>query len=98
MGKKLYVGNLAFQVSDKDLENLFSGAGVCESASVITDRDTGRSRGFGFVEMASDGDAQNAIQQFDGQEFQGRALKVNEAKDRNDSRGGGRSGGWNSRY
>jgi len=99
MGKKLYVGNLAFGVSDKDLENLFAGAGVCESASVITDRETGRSRGFGFVEMASNGDAQNAIQQFDGHEFQGRALKVNEAKERENGRGGGgRSGGWNSRY
>jgi RNA recognition motif-containing protein len=103
MGKKLYVGNLPFGVGDKDLEELFSGAGVCESASVVTDRGTGQSRGFGFVEMASNGEAQKAIQQFDGQEFQGRALKVNEAKERENTRGGGgggggRGGGWNSRY
>jgi RNA recognition motif-containing protein len=103
MGKKLYVGNLPFGVSDKDLQDLFSGAGVCESASVVTDRDSGQSRGFGFVEMASSGEAQQAIQQFDGHEFQGRALKVDEAKERTDSRGGGGrgrggGGGRNSRY
>jgi cold-inducible RNA-binding protein len=94
MGKKLYIGNLAFGVGDKDLEELFAQAGVCESAAVITDRATGQSRGFGFVEMSSNADAQKAIQQFDGQEFKGRALKVNEARDRNNSRGGG---GWNLR-
>jgi RNA recognition motif-containing protein len=94
MGKKLYIGNLAFGVGDKDLEELFAQAGVCESAAVITDRATGQSRGFGFVEMSSNADAQKAIQQFDGQEFKGRALKVNEARDRNSSRGGG---GWNRR-
>jgi RNA recognition motif-containing protein len=94
MGKKLYIGNLAFGVSDKDLEELFTQAGVCESAAVITDRATGQSRGFGFVEMSSNAEAQKAIQQFDGQEFKGRALKVNEARDRNGSRGGG---GWNRR-
>lgn len=99
MGKKLYVGNLPFGIRDKDLEDLFSGAGICESASVVMDRGTGQSRGFGFVEMASSGEAQRAIQQFDGQDFQGRALKVNEAKERESSRGGGgRGGGWNSRY
>ena len=90
MGKKLYIGNLAFGVGDKDLEELFAQAGVCESAAVITDRATGQSRGFGFVEMSSDADAQKAIQQFDGQEFKGRALKVNEARERDSSRGGGR--------
>jgi cold-inducible RNA-binding protein len=89
MGKKLYIGNLAFGVGDKDLEELFSQAGVCESAAVITDRATGQSRGFGFVEMGSNADAQKAIQQFDGQEFKGRALKVNEARERDSSRGGG---------
>jgi len=94
MGKKLYIGNLAFGVGDKDLEELFAQAGVCESAAVITDRATGQSRGFGFVEMSSNADAQKAIQQFDGQEFKGRALKVNEARERNSSRGGG---GWNRR-
>lgn len=103
MGKKLYVGNLAFGVADKDLEELFAQAGVCESAAVITDRATGQSRGFGFVEMGSNADAQKAIQQFDGQEFKGRALKVNEARDREGGGGGGggrggRGGGFNRRY
>lgn len=95
MGRKLYVGNLGFDVTVKDLEDLFSQAGPCESVAVITDRETGQSRGFGFVEMGSNGDAQRAIQQFDGQDFKGRALKVNEARDRDGggrgpSRGGGR--------
>ena len=104
MGKKLYVGNLAFEVTSKDLEELFAQAGTCESAAVITDRATGQSRGFGFVEMGSNADAQKAIQQFDGQEFKGRALKVNEAKERENTRGGGGGGGgagrggWNRRY
>jgi len=80
MGRKLYVGNLGFDVNNKDLEDLFAQAGACESAAVITDRGTGQSRGFGFVEMGSNGEAQKAIQQFDGQEFKGRALKVNEAR------------------
>jgi cold-inducible RNA-binding protein len=93
MGKKLYIGNLAFGVGDKDLEELFAQAGVCESAAVITDRATGQSRGFGFVEMSSNADAQKAIQQLDGQEFKGRALKVSEARERDSSRGGG----WNRR-
>ena len=103
MGKKLYIGNLAFGVSDKDLEELFAQAGACESAAVITDRSTGQSRGFGFVEMGSNAEAQKAIQQFDGQEFKGRALKVNEARDRYSGRGGGGGGGgggrggWNRR-
>jgi RNA recognition motif-containing protein len=90
MGRKLYVGNLGFEVVNKDLEELFAQAGTCESVAIITDRDTGRSRGFGFVEMASNGEAQKAIQQFDGQDFKGRPLKVNEAKERESSRGGGR--------
>jgi RNA recognition motif-containing protein len=94
MGKKLYVGNLAFAVNDTDLQELFAQAGVCESSSVITDRETGRSRGFGFVEMSSDDEAQKAIAQFDGHDLQGRALKVNEAKDR-EKRNGGGNGGWN---
>lgn len=101
MGKKLYVGNLAFSVSDKDLEELFAQVGECESAAVITDRATGQSRGFGFVEMRSNADAQKAIEQFDGQEFQGRPLKVNEAREREGGRGGGGGGGgrggWNRR-
>jgi RNA recognition motif-containing protein len=89
MGRKLYVGNLGFDVNNKDLEELFAQAGTCDSVAVITDRDTGRSRGFGFVEMSSNGEAQKAIQQFDGQEFKGRTLKVNEAKAR-EKDGGGR--------
>ena len=98
MGKKLYVGNLGFDVTDKDLEGLFAQAGSCQSVAVITDKFSGQSRGFGFVEMSSDAEAQNAIKQFDGQEFKGRALKVNEAKAREEGggrRGGG--GGWNRR-
>lgn len=93
MGRKLYVGNLSFDVSSKDLEELFAQAGVCESAAVITDRSTGQSRGFGFVEMGSNADAQKAIQQFDGQDFKGRPLKVNEAREREGGRGGGGYGG-----
>lgn len=94
MGRKLYVGNLAFDVTDKDLQELFAQAGVCESVAVIMDRATGQSRGFGFVEMGSNADAQRAIQQFDGQEFKGRALKVNEAREREGGgRGPGRGGG-----
>ena len=80
MGKKLYVGNLAFAVTNEDLEQLFAQAGHCESASVITDRATGRSRGFGFVEMSSSAEAQQAIEQLNGREFQGRVLSVNEAR------------------
>jgi cold-inducible RNA-binding protein len=112
MGRKLYIGNLGFDVTQKDLEELFAQAGVCESVAIITDRATGQSRGFGFVEMGSNADAQKAIQQFDGQEFKGRALKVNEARERDNSRGGGGGGGrggpgggggggrggWNRRY
>ena len=92
MGKRLYVGNLAFDATSEDLQELFGQAGGCESASVVTDRGTGQSRGFGFVEMASSADAQKAIQQLDGHEFKGRALRVNEARE--DSRGGrgGRGG------
>ena len=93
MGRKLYVGNLTFDVTEKQLEELFSQAGVCESVAIITDRATGQSRGFGFVEMASPADAQQAIQQFDGQDFKGRALKVNEARERDNTRGGGGGGG-----
>ena len=107
MGKKLYVGNLAFEVTNKDLEELFAQAGICESATVITDRATGQSRGFGFVEMGSSADAQKAIQDFDGRELKGRALKVNEAREGGGGGrgrgpggggGGGGRGGWNRRY
>ena len=96
MSIKLYVGNLSFQTSSEDLRDLFSQAGTVESASVVEDRDTGQSRGFGFVEMSSREEGEAAIQQFNGKEVGGRALNVNEAKPREDrggSRGGGGGGG-----
>src|ERR671913_2477891 len=92
MSIKLYVGNLSFQTSSEDLRDLFSQAGTVESASVVEDRDTGRSRGFGFVEMSSREEGEAAIQQFNGKEVGGRNLNVNEARPRED-RGGSRGGG-----
>ena len=89
MGKKLYIGNLSYDVSSSDLEALLSPHGTIESAEVIMDRDTGRSKGFGFVEMGSDSEAQAAISALNGQEQGGRALKVNEAKPREPRSGGG---------
>ena len=86
---KLYVGNLSFQTSGEDLQELFAQAGTVESASVVEDRDTGRSRGFGFVEMSTKEEGEAAIAQFNGKEVQGRALNVNEAKPREDRGGGG---------
>jgi RNA recognition motif-containing protein len=86
---KLYVGNLAFQTSSADLQQLFAQAGTVESASVLEDRETGRSRGFGFVEMSSKEEGQKAIEQFNGKEVNGRNLNVNEAKPREDRSGGG---------
>ena len=91
MSIKLYVGNLSFQTSSEDLRDLFSQAGTVESASVVEDRDTGRSRGFVFVEMSSREEGEAAIAQFNGKEFGGRNLTVNEARPRED-RGGGRGG------
>ena len=91
MGKKLYVGNLTYGVTDSQLQQIFSAHGTVQSAQVIMDRETGRSKGFGFVEMGSDAEAQAAIQALNGKEVDGRALTVNEAKPRED-RGGGRSG------
>jgi cold-inducible RNA-binding protein len=91
MSIKLYVGNLAFQTTSEDLQQLFSQAGTVESASVVEDRETGRSRGFGFVEMASKEEGEAAIAQFNGKEVNGRNLNVNEARPRED-RGGGRGG------
>jgi RNA recognition motif-containing protein len=91
MGKKLYVGNLAYGVTDSSLEQLFAAHGTVQSAQVIMDRDTGRSKGFGFVEMGSDQEARAAIQALNGQMVEGRALTVNEARPRED-RGGGRGG------
>src|SRR5438105_1683774 len=94
MSMKLYVGNLAFQTSSSELQELFAQAGTVESASVVEDRDTGRSRGFGFVEMATKEEGQAAIAQLNGKEGNGRALTVNEARPREDRRpgGGGRGG------
>jgi RNA recognition motif-containing protein len=92
MSMKLYVGNLSFQTSNSDLQELFAQHGTVESASVVEDRDTGRSRGFGFVEMASKEEGEAAIQQLNGKEVNGRALTVNEAKPREDRGGGGRGG------
>ena len=93
MGKKLSVGNLSFQTTSADLEALFAEVGTCESASVVTDRDSGRSRGFGFVEMSSNDEAQKAIAALNGREVQGRQLNVSEAKERSDRGGGGGGGG-----
>ncbi len=90
MTKKLYVGNLAFETSSNDLQTLFAQAGTVESVSLIEDRETGRSRGFGFVEMSSKEEGAAAIQQFNGIELAGRALNVNEAKPREDRGGSGR--------
>ena len=96
MSTKLYVGNLAFQTTSQDLQELFAQAGTVESASVVEDRETGRSRGFAFVEMATKEEASTAIDQFNGKELGGRALKVNEAKPReNRGFGGGGRGGSN---
>src|SRR5688500_7583330 len=93
MGKKLYVGNLSYDVTSSDLEQLLSAHGTVQSAEVISDRMTGRSKGFGFVEMASDDEAQAAIAALNGQEHGGRALTVNEARPREDRGGGGGGGG-----
>jgi cold-inducible RNA-binding protein len=92
MSMKLYVGNLSFQTTSEDLENLFAQAGTVQSANVIEDRETGRSRGFGFVEMSSKEEGNEAIEQFNGKEIDGRSLNVNEARQR-EERGGNNRGG-----
>lgn len=88
MSMKLYVGNLSFETSNDTLQQLFAEAGTVESVAVIEDRDTGRSRGFGFVEMSSKEEGTAAIAQFNGREIDGRALNVNEAKPRENRNGG----------
>lgn len=93
MGKKLYVGNLAYSVGDGELAKMFEAHGTVASAQVIMDRDTGRSKGFGFVEMGSDQEAQAAITALNGQESGGRVLTVNEARPREERGGGGGGGG-----
>lgn len=90
---KLYVGNLPYSTTEEDLRSLFSQYGTVESVAVITDRDTGRSKGFGFVEFGDDGEARAAIQGLSGQEFSGRALTVNEARPKTGGGGGGGGGG-----
>jgi RNA recognition motif-containing protein len=98
MGKKLFVGGLSWNTNEDSLRDGFSRFGNIEEAKVITDRETGRSRGFGFVTFASDDDAQSAIGEMDGQEFDGRSIKVNEAQERAPRSGGGGGGGggnWN---
>src|SRR4051794_17990544 len=94
MGKKLYVGNLTWGFTNADLEQLFAAHGAVQSAQIIMDRDTGRSKGFGFVEMGSDQEAQAAIQALHGKDIDGRQLTVNEARPKTDSRGGGGGGGY----
>ena len=106
MGSKLYVGNLSYNASGSDLEQMFKAHGTVQSAEVIADRDTGRSKGFGFVQMGSDDEAQAAIAALNGQQHDGRALTVNEAKPRENGprrggfgdRGGSRSSGGSSGY
>lgn len=94
MGRKLYVGNLAFSVDSQALERLFADFGTVASATVVSDRESGRSRGFGFVEMGSDAEAEAAINALNGREHSGRALTVNEAKPREDRPRGGFGGGF----
>ena len=100
MGKKVYIGNMSFETSQSDLESMFGAHGTVESAQIISDRATGRSKGFGFIEMSSDAEAQAAIGALDGKDCNGRALKVNEAKPRPSGGGGygGNRGGNRSRY
>ncbi len=103
MSMKLYVGNLSFSTTENDLQQLFSQVGSVESASMVTDRDTGRSRGFAFVEMSSKSEGEAAIAKFNGSELDGRSLTVNEAKPRENRAGGGGGrgggfGGGRSRY
>ena len=101
MGKKLFVGNLSFSTSGADLESLFAAAGTVESATVVNDRDTGRSRGFGFVEMSTSVEANKAIADLNGRDVDGRAINVSEAKPREGGGGGGggrSGGGFGRRY
>jgi len=92
MGNKLYVGNLPFSVTEDSLQQLFSQSGKVEAATIITDRDTGRSKGFGFVEMSSEQEAADAIAKFNGSDFEGRSITVNEARPKAPREGGGGGG------
>jgi RNA recognition motif-containing protein len=99
MAKRIYVGGLPYSATDSQLENLFAGYGTVTSASVVTDRYTGQAKGFGFVEMSTDGEASAAINALNGTMMDGRTLTVNEAKPREErSQGGGNRGGGRSRY
>jgi cold-inducible RNA-binding protein len=98
MGKKLYVGNLSYDVDSSALEQMFTAHGTVGSAQIITDRDTGQSKGFGFVEMGNDSEAQAAIAAMNGQDHGGRALTVNEAKPKENRSGGGGGGGGRGGY
>jgi RNA recognition motif-containing protein len=93
MGRKIYVGNLPFSVNDSSLQNMFSPYGTVDSAKIIIDRDSGRSKGFGFVEMSTDQAAQEAISKLNGTEIDGRAITVNEARPQEPRSGGGGGGG-----
>jgi RNA recognition motif-containing protein len=97
MGRKLYVGNLPYETNEQDLQELFAQAGNVESVTVMRDRDTGRARGFAFVEMSSDDDAQSAITKLNDQQFGGRRLTVNEARPQVPRSGGGGGGGYGNR-
>lgn len=97
MGTKLYVGNLPFGATDQNLTEIFTQAGTVASAKIITDRDTGRSKGFGFVEMSSDQEAQDAISKFNGADYDGRPMTVAEAKPQEPRSGGGGGGGGGGR-
>ena len=98
MGRKLYVGGLPYSVTEGQLQEIFAAHGTVESAKVIADKFTGQSRGFGFVEMGSGGDAQRAIQALNGTQHEGRTLTVNISKPREDRGGGGGGGGYRDRY
>jgi cold-inducible RNA-binding protein len=98
MTMKLYVGNLSFETTKDDLQTMFAGAGTVESVALIEDRETGRSRGFGFVEMSTKEEGAAAVEQFNGKDLDGRTLKVNEAKPREDRGGGGGGRNGGSRY
>lgn len=100
MGKKIYVGNLSYNMDDQTLGNLFAAFGSVESTKIVTDRDTGRSKGFAFVEMSTDSEAATAIEKLNGSEQLGRAMNVSEAKPMapREKRGGGNGGGFRSRY
>jgi RNA recognition motif-containing protein len=98
MSSKLYVGNLSFNTTTQDLETMFGAHGTVESTNIIEDRETGRSRGFGFIEMSTKEEGQSAIDTLNGKEIDGRALTVNEAKPREERGGGNRGGGGRGNY